>query len=171
MNPCKCKVGGKCNCSKQPSLNNFLPPLNDLLDNYCKCGPQCSCPGCIQHGNPPLKQEEKNSSNGNATCGCDNMEDFLSKASSLIPFPPSSISTDLSNYMNGNFVGLQSWQQLYEPKNKGIVKLPPLDTDCCGGKCECQARGDECKCDEDCCGCCITCNCSDNANNDNDRNG
>ncbi|TIB80040.1 hypothetical protein E3Q22_02183 [Wallemia mellicola] len=173
MNPCKCKVGGRCNCSakKREILNDMLPSITDVIGK-CACGPTCACPGCLTHGNPPLPLEEES-----ATCGCDeidvqgllnktqcgNLEEFLHKASSLVPYPPQGLNSTIESYVDGKAFGLQSWQQLYDPRNKGITRLPPLETECCGGSCQCQEHGVDCKCEENCCGCCTSCNCEGEA--------
>ncbi|TIB14597.1 hypothetical protein E3P92_01440 [Wallemia ichthyophaga] len=186
MNPCRCKVGGRCNCSekKRAFVTNMLPSIADVI-GHCSCGPSCACPGCLTHRNPPLPAQTETQAEAttytpeeSATCGCDeinvhellkksecgNLEEFLQKASSLVPFPPQGISSNIDSYVDGGTLGLQSWQQLYDPRNRGITRLPPLETECCGGSCQCQALGVECRCEESCCGCCTSCNCEAEAN-------
>lgn len=159
-------------------MSDMLPSITDVIGN-CSCGPSCACPGCLTHGNPPLPAQAYTQEES-ATCGCDeinvqellkksecgNLEEFLQKASSLVPFPPQGLSSSIDNYVDGKAFGLQSWQQLYDPRNKGITRLPPLETECCGGSCQCQAVGVECRCEESCCGCCTSCNCEVEASNE-----
>ncbi|PCH33032.1 hypothetical protein WOLCODRAFT_134864 [Wolfiporia cocos MD-104 SS10] len=177
------KPGSASDEASRPHFPSITP--NDAstpaVGSDCSCGPQCGCPGCVQHrGAQHASKDFSDCNDGCGTCvdheggielpaqsatspsistpGAPHrrnyLEAFYARAASIPP-PPRSRTTTLDAT---NITVYPPTLFIGAAKDReergaafGLVRLPPLECGCAGG---CGCPEGRCECGDKCGGCC-----------------